>query len=87
VLQVVLVEGVVIGLLSWLAGALLALPLSRILSDRLGLLLLENPFDYTYSLFGLLLWLTIALVLSFFASYLPARNASSLTVREVLAYE
>ncbi len=87
VLQIVLVEGMVIGIISWLTGALLALPLSRILSDQLGMLLLENPLSFTYSIFGLLLWLVVALVLAFLASYLPARNASRLTVREVLAYE
>ena len=87
VLQIVLVEGIVIGLLSWLTGALLALPLSRILSNRLGLLLLENPLSFTYSTIGLSLWLTIAIGLALIASYLPARSASRLTVREVLAYE
>ena len=87
VLQIVLVEGVVIGLLSWLAGGLLALPISRILSDQLGRLLLENPLSFTYSTFGLTLWLTIAVILAVIASYLPARSASRLTVREVLAYE
>ena len=33
------------------------------------------------------LWLGIVLVLSVLASVLPARNAASLTIREVLAYE
>jgi putative ABC transport system permease protein len=87
ILQVVLVEGLVIGLLSWLSGALLALPLSRVLSDQLGLLLLDNPLRYTYSSLGLVLWLAIATGLAVVASYLPARSASRLTVREVLAYE
>jgi putative ABC transport system permease protein len=87
VLQVILVEGLVIGLISWFTGSLLAFPLSRILSDQLGLLLLENPLRFSFSIFGLLLWLVVAMVLSFLASYLPARNASRLTVREVLTYE
>jgi putative ABC transport system permease protein len=33
------------------------------------------------------LWLVMVIVLSALASFLPARNASRLTVREVLAYE
>jgi putative ABC transport system permease protein len=36
---------------------------------------------------GTLLWLGIALILAAVASFLPAWNASRLTVREVLAYE
>jgi putative ABC transport system permease protein len=34
-----------------------------------------------------LLWLVVVVVLSALASFLPAWNASRLTVREVLAYE
>jgi putative ABC transport system permease protein len=36
---------------------------------------------------GLWLWLVIVVILSILASFIPARNASRLTVREVLAYE
>jgi ABC-type lipoprotein release transport system permease subunit len=36
---------------------------------------------------GVWLWLGIALLLSALANLLPARKASRLTVREVLAYE
>jgi putative ABC transport system permease protein len=43
--------------------------------------------SYTFSTQGALLWLAIALILSAVASFLPAWNASRLTVREVLAYE
>ncbi len=87
VLQIVLVEGFIIGMLSWSLGALLAFPLSRFLSNQLGLALLENSLKYTYSVSGLTIWLIIAVVLSIIASYLPARSASRLTVWEVLAYE
>jgi putative ABC transport system permease protein len=34
-----------------------------------------------------LLWLAVVLILAALASFLPARSASRLTVREVLAYE
>ena len=36
---------------------------------------------------GVVLWLVLVVILSALASFLPARNASRLTVREVLAYE
>jgi putative ABC transport system permease protein len=42
---------------------------------------------YSYSMPGLWLWLAVVLLLSALASFIPARNASRLTVREVLAYE
>jgi putative ABC transport system permease protein len=43
--------------------------------------------DVAFSFDGFLIWLVLVLVLSALASVLPARRASRLTVREVLAYE
>jgi putative ABC transport system permease protein len=85
--QVFIVEGVIIGLLSWLVGAILAYPISKLLSDTVGRQFLSTPLDYTFSIPGMLLWLGVVLLLSALTSFLPAWNASRLTVREVLAYE
>jgi putative ABC transport system permease protein len=87
VARIFIVEGMVIGGISWLFGALLAIPFSGLLSQALGDSFLKTPLTYGYSLGGALLWLVTALALSAIASYLPARNATRLSVREVLAYE
>ena len=84
---IVLAEGIVIGWLSFAAGSLLAVPFSRILSQQVGNALLGFPLDYTFSLGGMVLWFVIINVLGAAASLGPARNASRLTIREVLAYE
>lgn len=85
--RVFIVEGIIIGLLSWLFGSILAYPISKFLSDTIGRQFLSAPLDYTFSINGVLLWLVVVIVLSALASFLPAWNASRLTVREVLAYE
>jgi putative ABC transport system permease protein len=87
VVKVFMVEGLFIGVLSWLIGAVLALPISKLLSDAVGVALTDAPLSYTFSTKGALLWLGIVLILAAMASFLPAWNASRLTVREVLAYE
>jgi putative ABC transport system permease protein len=87
VLQVVIIEGLVLGLLSWMLGALLAFPISQVLSSQVGILLFSFPLSFSFSTLGAGLWLAIALVLSAVASFLPAWNASRVTVRDVLAYE
>jgi putative ABC transport system permease protein len=87
VLQVVIVEGVLIGLMSWLIAVLLALPLSKVLSDAVGISILQAQLRFTFSTGGTITWFVIALILSALASFWPARNASRVTVREVLAYE
>ncbi len=85
--QIVMVEGQLIGLLSWLLGAATARLLSQPLSNAVGLLLLHAPLSYTFSIGGALIWLAIVVLLAALASLLPAWNASRLTVREVLAYD
>ncbi len=80
-------EGIVIGLMSWLMGALLAVPMSQGLNQALGQAVMGVPLTYAYSLPGLWLWLVVVVILSILASFIPARSASRLTVREVLAYE
>jgi putative ABC transport system permease protein len=87
VLSIVVTEGVLIGMISWVMGAALAFPISKALSDQVGMLFVGAPFSYVYSVSGMLLWLGIAVALAALASFLPAWNASRLTVRDVLVYE
>lgn len=87
ILQIVIGEGVLIGFLSWLFGAAVSLPISKLLSDAVGMAFWQSPLTFTFSVSGMLIWLLVVLLLSAVASFLPAWNASRLTVREVLAYE
>jgi putative ABC transport system permease protein len=87
VLGVVIVEGIVIGILSWFLGTILALPLSKLLSDAVGQSIFKTALSYTFSFEGVGLWLLVVITLALVASFWPARRASRITVREVLAYE
>jgi putative ABC transport system permease protein len=85
--QVFIVEGIVIGLLSWLFGAVLAIPMGQLFSQAIGQGFVQTSLTNVYSMEGVSLWLAVVLLVSALASFLPARNASRLTVRDVLAYE
>ncbi len=85
--QIVTLEGVIIAALSWLIGSFLALPVGMVLTELGGTLMLRMPLQYAYSVRGALLWLFIITVVALAACLLPARAATRLTVREVLAYE
>jgi putative ABC transport system permease protein len=87
ILRIVLVEGELIGLASWVIGALVALPFSKVLSDVIGTVFIQAPPTYVFAVDGALLWLGAVLLLAVVASFLPAWNASRVTVRDVLAYE
>lgn len=80
-------EGVLIGLMSWVLGVLASIPLSRMLCVLIGEIMLGTPFTYIFAFDGVWLWLILVIVISLLASFLPARSASRLTIREVLAYE
>jgi len=84
---IVLAEGMVIGLLSWIVGALLSYPISILMSRQLGLALINIPLNFHYSLLAAALWFFVLQAVAVVASLGPARGAVRLTVREVLAYE
>jgi putative ABC transport system permease protein len=85
--QIVLVEGIMMSLISWLFSILLAVPIGLLLSHAVGTLFTGAPLSYAFSVPGALVWLGIALVIAFLACSIPAWNASRLTIRNVLAYE
>jgi putative ABC transport system permease protein len=87
VLQIFLVEGILIGALSWIAGSILSLPISRLLSDLVGNAFMRHPLTYAFSGQGAAMWLAVVVALAALASFFPAYRAARLTVREVLAYE
>jgi putative ABC transport system permease protein len=47
----------------------------------------SSPVNFRYTPMGYYIWFVIIIVLSIVASIMPARNASEMTIREVLAYE
>lgn len=87
IMRMVIVEGMVIGLISWVLGLVLSIPITYGLSLIVSLAVFETPIDVVFTPVGYLIWLGLVIVLSVLASVLPARNAARLTIREVLAYE
>ncbi len=85
--QIVIVEGVFIGWISWLLGVLLAFPIGALLAKTVGLILFQKALPYVFSAGGLFTWFGVVTVLAGLASFVPAWNAARLTVREVLAYQ
>jgi putative ABC transport system permease protein len=84
---IVIVEGLVVGLISWAISILVAIPITGVLCFGVGMAILTAPMPAVYGLTGIVAWLIFTLVLGTIASALPARRASRLTVRDTLAYE
>src|SRR5688500_11021852 len=85
--QVVVIEGVVVGLISWLLAVAASWPSGLALAGAVVKAVLRSDLNYKYSLAGLAMWLVIIVLIGVFASLAPARSAVRLTVREVLDYE
>jgi putative ABC transport system permease protein len=84
---IVIVEGMVIGMLSWLMSIILSIPITNVLCYGVGVAIMTSPMPAVYGLSGIIAWLVFTLVLATISSAIPARRASRLTVRDTLAYE
>jgi putative ABC transport system permease protein len=84
---IVIVEGMVIGLISWVISIVLSIPITNVLCFGVGMAILTAPMPAVYGVTGIFAWLIFTLFLAAIASALPARRASRLTVRDTLAYE
>jgi putative ABC transport system permease protein len=87
IMQSVIFEALVIGLITWLLAVLLSAPISLLLLRTIGKTMMGSALTLSFTPVGTALWLAVVLVLSVVASILPARNAARLTINEVLAYE
>ena len=78
-------EGVILGWLSWLIAIPFGFPLGRALLTVLSTLINSEQI-FQYSISAIWSWLAIVTILAIIASWFPARNASSMSVRESLNY-
>jgi len=87
IIKLVVVEGVLIGLISWFLAVIFSFPISYLLLSIISKAMINSPMPLAFTLLGFAIWLVVVVALSVIASMLPARNAARLTIREVLAYE
>ena len=87
IMQSVIVEALVIGLITWVLAIGLSFPISSLLLKIVGQAMMGSVLRLSFTPLGILIWLGVVMILSVVASIMPARNAARLTINEVLAYE
>jgi putative ABC transport system permease protein len=87
VFRIVILEGLLIGMMSWILAIGFSLPISSFLAREIGLSFMDYPVPASFSIGGILIWAVLVIVISIFASLFPALRAVRLTVTQVLAYE
>jgi putative ABC transport system permease protein len=85
--QNVVIEGVVIGVLSWFLALVATIPATLLLDALTGKMFVNAPVDFVFSAQAAGAWLLLVVVLAALGSLYPAWRAARLTVREVLAHE
>ena len=85
--KLVIYEGLFTGLVSYVIGALVSFPVSIVLGNMVNQAIFKSEAILTINPVGFLIWFVIVILMSIVASLIPARNATRLTIREVLAYE
>jgi putative ABC transport system permease protein len=87
VFRIVILEGLLIGMMSWILAIGFSLPISTFLAREIGLSFMDYPVPASFSIGGVLAWALLVIIISVFASLFPALRAVRLTVTQVLAYE
>ncbi len=87
IINSVIIEGMLIGLMSWVFAVLASFPISFLLLRIISQSMLNAPVKLAITPLGSGIWLLVVTVLAILASVVPARSAARLTIREVLAYE
>jgi putative ABC transport system permease protein len=86
IFQVFVTEGVVIGVMSWVGGIVLSVPMSyglvSLLEEAIGI-----PLTYSFSWPAVGGWLLVVAAISAVASLVPSYRASQVSVRDAIAYE
>jgi putative ABC transport system permease protein len=87
IIKSVVVEGVTIGLITWVLAICLSFPISRFLLNIISDTMMGSSMNLTFTPVGVFIWFGVVILLSILASIIPARNAARLTINEVLSYE
>jgi putative ABC transport system permease protein len=82
-----ILEGMIQGLLSWILAVPLALLVSPLVSNAMGMAIFQSSMDYHFDYWAAFIWLGVILVIAALASLIPALNATRINVRQSLSYE
>jgi putative ABC transport system permease protein len=85
--SIVVIEGMLVGALSWAIASLAAWPLARGVGNLIVRLMFQSALNFSFEIRGVMIWLAVCLALGLVSSFLPAWHASRRPVREAIATE
>jgi putative ABC transport system permease protein len=81
--SMIVAEGVLIGIMSWVISFLLSWPLSKMISNQFGIIFFDAPLEFSVSYSGFILWFIIVILFAAAASFYPSRNASKMEIQKL----
>jgi putative ABC transport system permease protein len=87
ILGMIQIEGLVVAVLSWLIALPLSVPMSAVLGDAFGRVMMRVPTTLVPEASGVLRWFVVVTAVSIVACAWPALRAMRVTVASALAYE
>ena len=87
IIKSVVIEAVTIGIITWGLAIGVSFPISELLLNIISDSMMGSSMDLTVAPIGFVIWLGVVILLSIIASIIPAKNATRLTINEVLTYE
>jgi putative ABC transport system permease protein len=87
IIKTILIEGFVIGIISWIIAIIFSVPASMLIGYILGMTFFELPLFIAVNPLSIFIWLGIILSFSTISSFIPAFKAVKLQVRDTLGYE
>lgn len=85
--KMVFSEAFFIGLLSWLVGCIMTLPVSFIVAYSLGILLIQTPFELVLNPMIFVYSLPIIIFIAAIASLMPMKSIMKMPIRNALIHE
>jgi len=85
--KLVLIEGSLVGLISFLLSIPISIPITFGFCYAIGNAFFGRTLVFTVVPIGWFIWFVIVSVIALIASYLPARSASRMSISETLSYE
>ncbi|MCD6577137.1 MAG: ABC transporter permease [Anaerolineaceae bacterium] len=85
--KLVLQEGFIIGIVSYLLGVIFSIPITSLLGTVVSNAIFSAPARLVITPKGYFYWFLVMALLCVIASLVPAYNAARMTIRDVLAYE
>ena len=84
---ILIVEGVVIGILSWILSVIISFPISMFVGNKFSNIILNSNLIFLPDIASIFIWLFVVIIFGAFASFLSANRALESTIRDTIVYE